>query len=61
MESGSIKDSQITASSETVGGTRGQSRINAGPEKAWCVNGTDPVRTLTIDLQREHSISKVKG
>ena len=61
MESGAINDSQITASSETAGGTRDQFRLNAGPEKAWCVNGTDPVRTLTIDLQREHSISKVKG
>ncbi|KAJ7381710.1 hypothetical protein OS493_039489 [Desmophyllum pertusum] len=34
MESGTIKDSQITASSETENGTRDQSRLNAGPEKA---------------------------
>ena len=61
MESGAIKDSQITASSETAGGTRDQSRLNAGPEKAWCVNETDSVRTLTIDLQKEYSITKVKG
>ena len=61
MESGAIKDSQITASGETTGGTRDQSHLNAGPEKAWCVNETDPVRTLTIDLQREYSITKVKG
>lgn len=61
MESGAIKGSQITASSETAGGTRDQSRLNTGPEKAWCVNDTDPIRTLTIDLQRENSITKVKG
>ena len=61
MESGDIKDSQITASSETTGGTRYQSRLNAGPEKAWCVNETDSVRALTIDLQREYSITKVKS
>ena len=61
MESGAIKDSQITVSSETAGGTRDQSRLNAGPEKAWCVNEMDPVRTLTIDLQREYSITQVKA
>ena len=60
MESGAIKDSQITASSETTGGTRDQSRLNGGPEKAWCVNETDSIRKLTIDLQREYSITKVK-
>ena len=61
MESGAIIDSQITASSETAGGTRDHSRLNSGPEKAWCVNETDSIRTLTIDLQREYSITKVKG
>ena len=61
MESGAIKDSQIAASSETADGTRDQSRLNAGPEKAWCVNEMDPIRTLTIDLKREYSVTKVKG
>ena len=60
MESGAIKDSQITASSETTGGKREQSRLNAGLEKAWCVNETDSIRKLTIDLQREYSVTKVK-
>ncbi|KAJ7323799.1 hypothetical protein OS493_030589 [Desmophyllum pertusum] len=58
MESGTIKDSQITASSETENGTRDQSRLNAGPEKAWCVQESDQVRTLTIDLQKEYSITQ---
>ena len=61
MESGAIKDSQITASSETAAGTRDQSRLNAGPERAWCVNETDSVRTLAIALQREYSITQVKS
>ena len=60
MESGTIKDSQITASSETENGTRDQSRLNAGPEKAWCVQESDQVRTLTIDLQKEYSITQVR-
>ncbi|KAJ7318886.1 hypothetical protein OS493_037218 [Desmophyllum pertusum] len=59
MESGTIKDSQITASSETENGTRDQSRLNAGPEKAWCVQESDQVRTLTIDLQKEYSITQI--
>ncbi|KAL9962648.1 hypothetical protein ACROYT_G031769 [Oculina patagonica] len=59
MESGAIKDSQITASSETENGTRDQSRLNSGPEKVWCVQESDRVRTLTIDLLKKHSISQV--
>ena len=60
MESGTIKVSQITASSETENGTRDQSRLNAGPEKAWCVQESDQVRTLTIDLQKEYYITQVR-
>ncbi|KAJ7352720.1 hypothetical protein OS493_034325 [Desmophyllum pertusum] len=59
MESGTIKVSQITASSETENGTRDQSRLNAGPEKAWCVQESDQVRTLTIDLQKEYYITQI--
>lgn len=55
-----IKDSQITASSETENGTRDQSRLNSGPEKAWCVQESDRVRTLTIDLLKKYSISQVR-
>jgi len=60
MESGAIKDSQINASSETENGTRDQSRLNAGPEKAWCVQESDSVRTLTIDLKKPHYITQVR-
>ncbi|KAJ7389161.1 hypothetical protein OS493_033247 [Desmophyllum pertusum] len=59
MESGAIADSQITASSETENGTRDQSRLNAGPEKAWCVQESDHNRTLTIDLQKQYSITQI--
>jgi len=60
MESGAIKDSQINASSETENGTRDQSRLNSGPEKAWCVQESDSVRTLTIDLKKPHCITQVR-
>ena len=59
MESGAIADSQITASSETENGTRDQSRLNAGPDKAWCAQESDHDRTLTIDLQKQYSITQV--
>ena len=60
MESGAIKDSQINASSEAENGTRDQSRLNSGPEKAWCVQESDSVRTLTIDLQKPYYITQVR-
>ena len=60
MESGAIKDSQINASSETENGTQDQSRLNSGPEKAWCVQESDSVRTLTIDLQKLYYITQVR-
>ena len=60
MESGAIKDSQITVSSETENGTRDQSRLNSGPEKAWCVQESDRVRTLTIDLLKKYSVTQVR-
>jgi len=60
MESGAIKDSQINASSETENGTRDQSRLNSGPEKAWCVQESDSVRTLTINLTKPYYITQVK-
>ena len=59
MESGVIKDSQISVSSETENGTRDQSRLNSGQDKAWCVQESDTVRTLTIDLKKEYSITQV--
>ena len=59
MESGAIKDSQINASSETENGTRDQSRFNSGLEKAWCVQESDSVRTLTINLTKPHYITQV--
>lgn len=59
MESGAIKDSQINASSETENGTRDQSRLNSGPEKAWCVQESDSVRTLTINLTKPYYITQV--
>ena len=59
MESGAIKDSQINASSETENGTRDQSRLNSGPEKAWCAQESDSVRTLTIDLKKPYYITQV--
>ena len=52
MESGAIKDSQINASSETENGTRDQSRLNSGPEKAWCVQESDSVRTFNYQSQK---------
>ena len=60
MESGAIKDSQINASSETENGTRDQSRLNSGPEKAWCVQESDSVRTLTINLTKPYYITQVR-
>ena len=60
MESGVIKDSQISVSSETENGTRDKSRLNSGQDKAWCVQESDSVRKLTIDLKKEHSITQVK-
>ena len=60
MESGAIKDSQINASSETENGTRDQSRLNSGPEKAWCVQESDSVRNLTIDLKKPYYITQVR-
>ena len=60
MESGVIKDSQINASSETENGTRDQSRLNSGQEKAWCVQESDSVRTLTIDLKKPYYITQVR-
>ena len=60
MESGVIKDSQISVSSETENGTRDQSRLNSGQDKAWCVEESDTVRTLTIDLKKEYSITQVR-
>ena len=60
MESGAIKDSQINASSETENGTRDQSRLNSGPEKAWCVQESDSVRTLTINLNKSFYITQVR-
>ena len=60
MESGAIKDSQINASSETENGTRDQSRLNSGPEKAWCVLESDSVRTLTINLKKPYYITQVR-
>lgn len=59
MESGAIKDSQINASSETENGTRDQSRLNSGPEKAWCVQESDSVRTLTINLTKPYYITQI--
>ena len=59
MESGAIKDSQINASSETENGTRDQSRLNSGPEKAWCVQESDSIRTLTINLTKPYYITQV--
>ena len=59
MESGAIKDSQINASSETENETRNQSRLNSGPEKAWCVQESDSVRTLTINLTKPYYITQV--
>ena len=60
MESGIIKDFQINASSETENGTRNQSRLNSGPQKAWCVQELDSVRTLTIDLKKPYYITQVR-
>ena len=60
MESGAIKNSQINASSETENGTRDQSRLNLGPEKAWCVQESDSVRTLTINLNKSFYITQVR-
>ena len=60
MESGGIKDSQINASSETENGTRDQSRLNSGPEKAWCVQESDSVRTLTINLNKSFYLTQVR-
>lgn len=60
MESGAIKDSQINASSEAGNGTRNQSRLNSGPEKAWCVQESDSVRTLAIDLEKPYYITQVR-
>ena len=60
VESGAIKDSQINASSGTENGTRNQSRLNSGPEKAWCVQESDSVRTLTIDLKKPYYITQVR-
>ena len=60
MESGAIKDSQINASSETENGTRDQSRLNSGLEKAWCVQESDRIRTLTIHLLKQYSITQVR-
>ena len=60
MESGAIKNSQINASSETENGTRDQSRLNSGPEKAWCVQESDSVRTLTINLKKPYYITQVR-
>ena len=60
MESGAIKDSQINASSETENGTRDQSRLNSGPEIAWCVKESDSVRTLTIDFNKSFYITQVR-
>lgn len=60
MESGAIKDSQINASSETENGTRNQSRLNSGLQKAWCVQELDSVRTLTVDLKKPYYITQVR-
>ena len=60
MESGAIKDSQINALSETENGTRDHSRLNSGPEKAWCVQESDSVRTLTINLKKPYYITQVR-
>ena len=60
MESGAINVSQINASSETENGTRNQSRLNSGPQKAWCVQELDSVRTLTIDLKKPYYITQVR-
>ena len=60
MDSGAIKDSQINASSETENGTRDQSRLNSGPEKAWCAQESDSVRTLTINLAKPYYITQVR-
>ena len=60
MESGAIKDFQINASSETENGTRDLSRLNSEPEKAWCVQESDSVRTLTINLTQPYYITQVR-
>ena len=60
MESVAIKDSQINTSSEAENGPRNQSRLNSGPEKAWCVQESDSVRTLTINLTKPYYITQVR-
>jgi len=57
MESGSIPDSKITASSEKNGGTAAKGRLNSG--SSWCAGTSDSNPYLQIDLQTLHIICAV--
>ena len=58
MESGSIPDSKITASSEKNANTAAENgRLNSG--SSWCAERSDSNPYLQIDLQTLHIICAV--
>ena len=60
MESGSIPDNNITASSEKNGNTAAENgRLNYASESSWCAGTSDSNPYLQIDLQTVHIICAV--
>ena len=60
MESGSIPDSKITASSvQSVGTPASNSRLNFASGSSWCSVTSDANPYLQIDLQTLHIICAV--
>jgi len=57
MESGSIPDNNITASSETNGNPAKNGRLNSG--SSWCARESDSNPYLQIDLHTLHIICAV--
>ena len=57
MESGSISDNNITASSEESGNPAKDGRLNSG--SSWCAETSDSNPHLQIDLQILHIICAV--